>query len=61
MDLKPCPFCGSKAELHKRDVLDTSYIVECSNGTCPASYMLGWDYETEEEAIEAWNRRVNDG
>ena len=21
---------------------------------------IGWDYDTQEEAVEAWNRRVND-
>ena len=54
---KPCPFCGSKAEIeHKRALL--TWIVQCSNTSCPASYMLGMDYDTEKEAIEAWNRRV---
>ena len=24
-------------------------------------YMIGWDYDTQEEAAEAWNRRANDG
>ena len=55
--LKPCPFCGSKAEIeHKRNLL--TWIVQCSNQSCPASYMIGADYETEEQAIDAWNRRA---
>ena len=56
--LKPCPFCGSKAVLRKKANLET-YIVECTNGFCPASYMIGNDYETEEEAVEVWNKRID--
>lgn len=55
--LKPCPFCGSDGVVSQKKDLET-WIVECSNQRCPASYMIGWDYETEKEAIEAWNRRV---
>lgn len=58
--LKPCPFCGSKGVLNKKRSLDT-YIVECTNGSCPASYMIGNEYDSEEEAITAWNRRVDRG
>lgn len=55
--LKKCPFCGSDAELsHKRNL--NTWIVECSNQSCPASFMIGADFETEAEAIEAWNRRA---
>ena len=57
--LKPCPFCGSKGELHQKRSLET-WIVECTNNSCPASYMIGYDYDTSEEAIEVWNRRAND-
>lgn len=56
-ELKPCPFCGSEATINHKVVLET-WIVECSNISCPASYMIGYDYDTEEEAIEAWNKRV---
>lgn len=57
MELKPCPFCGSKASLNEKHETGT-WIVECTNSTCPASYMIGWDYDTPIDAIEAWNRRV---
>ena len=57
MELKPCPFCGGKADIeHKRNLL--TWIVQCSNNSCQASYMIGADFETEEAAIEAWNRRA---
>lgn len=58
-ELKRCPFCGSPGEVEHREYSGT-WIVQCSNGECPASYMIGWDYETEEDAIDAWNRRVNE-
>ena len=56
-ELKPCPFCGSNAVINQKRNLYT-WIAECSNTNCPASYMLGMDYDTKEEAVEAWNRRA---
>ena len=58
-EIKPCPFCGSEGKLHHKRNLGT-WIVECSNNSCPASYMIGYDYDTQEEAIAAWNRRNGD-
>lgn len=55
--IKTCPFCGSKGEIKCKKNLKT-WIVECTNNDCPASYMIGNDYETAEDAIEAWNRRA---
>ena len=49
--LKPCPFCGGEAIIEGCD--DTLWSVICKK--CAASI----DYnETKQEAIEAWNRRV---
>lgn len=65
-ELKPCPFCGSKGEMRCDKKPDMngyfvySYVVDCSRFDCPASYMIGNDFDTEAEAIEAWNRRIND-
>jgi len=58
-DLKRCPFCGAKAVMNYKQALNT-WIVECSNSSCPASYMIGMDYDTEAEAIEAWNWRAGE-
>ncbi len=49
--LKPCPFCGSEAELFEAPGV---YFVECSKCYYPTS----WD--TKEEAITEWNTRVID-
>lgn len=57
-DLKPCPFCGSEAVVNYKQALGT-WIVECTNSYCPASYMIGMDYDTKLEAVDAWNRRPN--
>ena len=55
-ELKPCPFCGRKAIL-RRD--SHGCYIGCENGMCSV-LPTTWYYETEEEAITAWNRRVND-
>lgn len=74
-ELKPCPFCGSKkapraltvAECELMDEDDNNYkwssehyTVVCGiyEGGCGAS--IKCNNETEEAAIEAWNRRVTD-
>lgn len=68
--LKPCPFCGGEAVVVIAPRAGTAYV-ECKH----CSAMMGrynkggrtdhkgfWThFETEEEAIEAWNRRANDG
>ncbi len=65
-ELKPCPFCGSPGVLEGGDFIGgwnertgpRPYKVECTNLWCIASYMIGAVFETKEEAMEAWNRRV---
>jgi Lar family restriction alleviation protein len=49
IELKPCPFCGGKAEMKGVVVA----YVKCSN--CKAETGC---YEKEDEAAGAWNRRV---
>ena len=50
-ELKPCPFCGSRYV-----VSVYCWIVKCCR--CGAHGAAG---QTRKEAIEAWNRRADDG
>lgn len=54
-ELKPCPFCGREARTLKLD----NWTVDCLKLTCIA-HGLRMEYETEEEAIKAWNTRIGD-
>jgi len=64
-DLKPCPFCGdghaptSIVRLGKNGWRD-HHAVLCDYGAGGCGAESGW-YHSREEAIEAWNRRANDG
>lgn len=51
MEIKKCPFCGGEAKMH--DYL-VEYRIECEN--CSATI----EERTDVQAIEAWNRRVDD-
>ena len=55
--LKPCPFCGGEALIYTNTIIKNlpTYSVYCSE--CYArTYGM---YDTKEQAIENWNRRVN--
>ena len=58
-ELKPCPFCGGKASVrrHSNKWIDW-WLVSCPY--CHIS-QIGNGYEFEFEAIEAWNRRAENG
>ena len=59
MELKPCPFCGSRGfliVLHFASLSDT-YGVECTGCHCK-TYQF---FKDEHEAEMAWNRRADDG
>ena len=54
--LKPCPFCGGEAKVESdtwRDV-GVMHCVECECGVSTGVY------ETVEEAVEHWNRRIKE-
>ena len=57
--LKPCPFCGGKAATYDELVAQGGYVgsgsksVQCMG--CSAGSAM--DFETQEEANQAWNQR----
>jgi len=59
MELKPCPFCGSKSISNRLEDYQTSlhygwFFTEC-NDCFSRTY-----YRTEDMAVKWWNRRVTD-
>ena len=62
--LKPCPFCGKKAEIILNTEFPGHYSVGCVNPFCVvqpcASYGDGGFVEEIPELVDAWNRRTND-
>lgn len=57
-DLKPCPFCGGEAYVAKRAIHGILWWYGCGCKKCRVQY--GCLCDTEEEAIEQWNRRVSE-
>ena len=59
-ELKPCPFCGGKADMITNDGRTKAeklrYHPCCHNQQC-IMFVGGIWFNTEKEAIEAWNRR----
>ena len=64
-ELKPCPFCGSKATLQsgRLDGTHMTYWVQCDvdKGVLCPCVPYTYDCDTAEEVVEAWNRRANNG
>lgn len=67
MEIKPCPFCGGKAEVYESN--HGHFFIRCKTGPnngntdnnnlpCPGNN--GWcNYKTKEQAIAIWNTRVS--
>lgn len=59
--LKPCPFCGGKAEVQQiPEATFDKFVVTCKSRKCCAFYIGYCDeglYYTKTEAIKAWNTR----
>lgn len=59
MEIKKCPFCGGEAKWGMRD---GNHYAQCYNPGClikPTTALLKY-YETKQEAIEAWNKRIGE-
>lgn len=58
-ELKPCPFCGGKAEILDIDDGENAggSCVSCTQ--CLASSNV--EFEFKENFVSNWNRRMNDG
>ena len=54
-ELKPCPFCGGKANIMRFSIISGAYCF------CMGCHVKMPNSLTREEAIEAWNRRSEDG
>lgn len=67
-DLKPCPFCGGKAEMyssyqnHGMDGSCRNIVIKCSNCfasmTFAADRFYGREISTPDDMKNRWNRRV---
>lgn len=65
-DLKPCPFCGGIAHVMRlKWSASERYFVVCGNslGRCIASEhnTFGRFYVNKNDAVDAWNRRADNG
>lgn len=58
--LKSCPFCGGKAVMERGFISSWSRGYICCWVRCDRCEVGTNTYETEAEAINVWNRRVND-
>jgi len=54
-ELKPCPFCGGEAETLTAESMYGGYLFSIMCNDCCSR---GDIYDTEAEAIEAWNTRA---
>lgn len=52
--LKPCPFCGSKADFEPKEITFYGVWIKCPQ----CGIELHNIYETREDAANAWNRRA---
>ena len=51
--VKNCPFCGGKTKVYEE--YDGKWIVECM-----ICFSRNWRQNSKQEAIDKWNRRVED-
>ena len=58
--LKPCPFCGARAEMNivKNYKGDKYYNPRCTDSSCSGRTAKKWS--NKDHAIWSWNRRFDD-
>lgn len=58
-ELKPCPFCGGKAEFCAT-CMDYAFVKCRECGAKTDNIAISYEYSAKDVAIEAWNRRASD-
>ena len=60
-ELKPCPFCGGKANVLNSIELgcgfDNCFDIECGTKGCFLEFGCEW-FDTKEDVIKKWNKRA---
>lgn len=56
-ELKPCPFCGSKAVYYNSDSQGGGVEINCTNEVCPMVVKSLYIYKSKKAAARAWNTR----
>lgn len=58
-ELKPCPFCGGEGFVaHRTQPAEIGWFYGCGCKRCRVQF--GCYNDSEEEAIEQWNKRVRE-
>ena len=58
-ELKPCPFCGLSPKMRESDIGNiTAWVVYCPHTICKVKPQTAY-IRKRTDAIEAWNRRVD--
>lgn len=60
-ELKPCPFCGGKAIGTPSCKPEWVYEIKCTDCGAKVKKLAICPSCARRKAIEAWNRRANDG
>ena len=59
-EMKPCPFCGCTVNIGPSCWGNTFAILHPDNDCLFRGVESGLSYDTREELIEVWNRRVSE-